>query len=203
MPRKSSGTEPVQTVHELGLPGRAVSALTRAGITAVDDLSALTRAELAAVPGLGAGMVAAIRAVVPEPVGTLPESSRAARRGEDQESPSAPSIPSFASLRDQRRRTPIDLLVPRQLELPEHPDFPEPAEVAVPADVPEPAEVAVPAAEPQAARPSVPHTPPTCTPTTHTPTACPPEWADLWNLGLHLARWWVRSPIRTVRRLLG
>ncbi|MCA0145313.1 helix-hairpin-helix domain-containing protein [Blastococcus sp. LR1] len=185
MPRKSSGTEHVQTVHELGLPGRAVSALTRAGITAVDDLAALTRAELAAVPGLGAGMVAAIRAVVPEPVGTLPPASRAARRVEDQESPMAPSIPSFASLRDQRRRSPIDLLVPRQLELPEQPEQPEVPERV---EIPEPVEPTASAPEPAAVRP---------------PTTRPPEWADLWNLGLHLARWWVHSPIRTVRRLLG
>jgi DNA-directed RNA polymerase alpha subunit len=40
------------TIRDLGLPGRAVSALTRAGVTTVEELSALTRRELAAVDGL-------------------------------------------------------------------------------------------------------------------------------------------------------
>jgi hypothetical protein len=31
----------------------------------------------------------------------------------------------------------------------------------------------------------------------------PPEWADLWHLGLRVARWCVRQPLTTVRRLLG
>jgi hypothetical protein len=31
----------------------------------------------------------------------------------------------------------------------------------------------------------------------------PPEWADLWLLGLRVARWCVHQPIRTVRRLIG
>lgn len=168
MPRKSPGAEHVQTVRELGLPGRAVTALTRAGITAVEELSSLTRAELAAVPGLGAGMVTAIRQVVPEPVGTISRSA-APRNPADEESPAAPSIPSFASLRDTRRRSPIDLLVPHQLELPQQPEAPEPAHRPTP-------------------RPAAPR---------------PPEWADLWNLGLHVARWWLHQPVRTVRRLLG
>ncbi|WP_104526314.1 helix-hairpin-helix domain-containing protein [Blastococcus atacamensis] len=175
MPNKSSGTVPAQTVRELGLPGRAVTALSRAGITAVDDLSGLTRAELAAIPGLGAGMVSAIRAVVPEPVGTLGRTVRlpAVRpagpvpEADDEESPAAPSIPSFASLRDARRRTPVDLL------LPPHPEVREPAA--------EPA-------RPAAPRPVTPR---------------PPEWADLWHLGLRVARWWLHQPVATVRRLLG
>jgi hypothetical protein len=33
--------------------------------------------------------------------------------------------------------------------------------------------------------------------------ARPPEWADLWHLGLRLARWCVQQPIATVRRLVG
>ncbi|WP_147251521.1 DNA-directed RNA polymerase subunit alpha C-terminal domain-containing protein [Blastococcus sp. TBT05-19] len=160
MPRKSPGAVPAQTVRELDLPGRAVTALTRAGITAVEDLSSLTRAELAAVPGLGAGMVAAIRQVVPEPVGTITRSA-APRDPDDEDSPAAPSIPSFASLRDTSRRSPIDLLVPQQLPLPE----PEPARTVAPPR--------------------------------------PPEWADLWHLGLRVARWWLQQPARTVRRLLG
>jgi hypothetical protein len=31
----------------------------------------------------------------------------------------------------------------------------------------------------------------------------PPEWADLWLLGLQVARWCMQQPIRTVRRLIG
>jgi len=31
----------------------------------------------------------------------------------------------------------------------------------------------------------------------------PPEWADLWLLGLRVARWCAQQPIRTVRRLIG
>ncbi|TFV48480.1 DNA-directed RNA polymerase subunit alpha C-terminal domain-containing protein [Blastococcus sp. TF02A_35] len=169
MPRKSSGTVPAQTVRELGLPGRAVTALTRAGITAVDDLASLTRAELTAIPGLGAGMVAAIRAVVPEPVGTLSPAERVRARPEEEESPDAPSIPSFASLRDARRRTPLDLLLPPPAEGPE----PERAPAAAPRTAPLP------------------------------PATRPPEWADLWHLGLRVARWWLHQPVRTVRRLLG
>ena len=30
-----------------------------------------------------------------------------------------------------------------------------------------------------------------------------PEWADLWRLGLRVARWCVQQPITTVRRLIG
>ncbi|WP_369133844.1 DNA-directed RNA polymerase subunit alpha C-terminal domain-containing protein [Modestobacter sp. I12A-02662] len=94
MPTRSPGDD----IRELGLPGRAVSALARAGITSVDDLAVLTRRELAAVPGLGAGMIAAIRQVVPEPA--------------DDEGPPSPAIPSFASLRAPRRRTAMDTLLP-------------------------------------------------------------------------------------------
>ncbi len=31
----------------------------------------------------------------------------------------------------------------------------------------------------------------------------PPEWVDLWYLGLRVARWCVQQPIMTVRRLIG
>ena len=31
----------------------------------------------------------------------------------------------------------------------------------------------------------------------------PPEWADVWNLGLRVVRWCVQQPITTVRRLIG
>jgi hypothetical protein len=92
-----------QAIRELGLPGRAVSALAAAGVTTLDDLAGLSRQELAAIKGLGPGMVAAIRLVVPEPGTTEPA---------EDEGPAAPAIPSFASLRDSRRRSAIDLLVP-------------------------------------------------------------------------------------------
>ncbi|MQA35692.1 hypothetical protein [Modestobacter roseus] len=31
----------------------------------------------------------------------------------------------------------------------------------------------------------------------------PPEWPDLWHIGLRLARWCVRQPLVTARRVLG
>ena len=31
----------------------------------------------------------------------------------------------------------------------------------------------------------------------------PPEWVDLWRLGLRVARWCAQQPITTVRRLVG
>ncbi|MGY1605285.1 hypothetical protein [Geodermatophilus sp. SYSU D00815] len=46
--------------------------------------------------------------------------------GNETESPAAPPIPSFASLRDPRRRTPVDVLVPAREPDPE----PAPAPVA-------------------------------------------------------------------------
>lgn len=114
-------TAPGGTVSELGLPARAVTALTRAGITTTAQLAALTRAELVAVNGLGPGTVAAIRRVVPEPPGRLraapasappPDPGQPALPEEDQESPAAPAIPSFESLRSPRRRTTVDLIAP-------------------------------------------------------------------------------------------
>ena len=98
MPTTSPGTTPGRTVSDLGLPARAVTALTRAGITTTEQLAGLTRADLVAINGLGPGTVAAIRADVPEP--------------DDEESPTAPAIPSFESLRSTRRRTTVDLIVP-------------------------------------------------------------------------------------------
>jgi hypothetical protein len=126
MPKRSPGDVRAGTIRDLGLPGRAVTALTRAGVTRIDDLAVLTRRDLAAINGLGAGMIAAIRLVVPEP------STSAARAGAspdvghreltlpvsdpepppvEEESRAAPAIPSFDSLRDPRRRTPVDLLM--------------------------------------------------------------------------------------------
>ncbi|NEK56481.1 hypothetical protein GCU56_01145 [Geodermatophilus sabuli] len=105
MPTRSRGDDvPARTIQDLGLPPRAVTALTRAGIVRIEDLAALTRRDLAAVAGLGPGLVTAIRLVVPEPASG---GSRA-----EEESPDAPAIPSFASLRGPRRHTAIDLLVP-------------------------------------------------------------------------------------------
>jgi hypothetical protein len=37
----------------------------------------------------------------------------------------------------------------------------------------------------------------------HPGAARPPEWADLWRLGLRVARWCVQQPITAVRRLTG
>jgi hypothetical protein len=33
--------------------------------------------------------------------------------------------------------------------------------------------------------------------------ARPPEWVDLWHLGLRVVRWWVQQPVTAVRRLIG
>jgi hypothetical protein len=33
--------------------------------------------------------------------------------------------------------------------------------------------------------------------------ARPAEWADLWHIGLRVARWCVQQPIATMRRLIG
>ena len=114
MPTTSRGTAPGGTVSDLGLPARAVTALTRAGITTTAQLAALTRAELMTVDGLGPGSVAAIRRVVPEPPGRLPAERIPSPEPapDDEESPHAPRIPSFESLRDPRRRTTVDLIVP-------------------------------------------------------------------------------------------
>jgi Bacterial RNA polymerase, alpha chain C terminal domain len=142
MSTRSPKDGPAASIRDLGLPGRAVSALTRAGVTTVDQLSALTRRELAAVEGLGPGLIGAIRAVVPEPgqrvegAVPLPEA--------EQESPAAPPIPSFESLRDPRRQTPLDVLLPGPSPSPspnqEPAPQPAPAPAARPATAPRPAE---------------------------------------------------------------
>jgi hypothetical protein len=128
MPKGSSPQVPPGTVGDLGLPARAVTALTRAGITTLDDLAGLSRRDLAALDGVGPGTIAAIRLVVPEP------GARAAA-GADADSPAAPAIPSFDSLRAPRRRSAVDLPVPRPA--------PGPApRAAGPAPAPRPAEYA-------------------------------------------------------------
>ncbi|WP_346618569.1 hypothetical protein [Blastococcus montanus] len=184
----------MSTIRELGLPGRAVTALTRAGITDPAVLAGLTGRELSAVPGLGPGLVAAIRAVVPEPPATLPRSAAAPagpRHPDDEESPAAPAIPSFDSLRAPRRRTAVDLLVP---------GAPRPAPVSPPRVRPH-VEVQAPAA-PAPDAPAAGHE------------VRPPDYADLLRLGVHVARavasaparvalWSVREQARFLRRLLG
>src|SRR5919199_2116956 len=101
MPTTSPGTAPGETVSDLGLPPRAVTALTRAGITTTTQLAGLTRADLLAVNGLGVGSIAAIRRVVPEPPGRVTAAGRDGQlpSPDDEESPAAPAIPSFESLR--------------------------------------------------------------------------------------------------------
>ncbi|TFV55137.1 hypothetical protein E4P41_17740, partial [Geodermatophilus sp. DF01-2] len=127
MPTTSPGNAPGGTIRDLGLPARAVTALTRAGITRTADLALLTRRDLAAISGLGPGSIAAIRRVVPEPPAHLstaapaqeaadqhlpfPAADRGAGPAEE-ESPAAPPIPPFDSLRSPRRRTTVDLIVP-------------------------------------------------------------------------------------------
>ncbi|MET0765910.1 MAG: DNA-directed RNA polymerase subunit alpha C-terminal domain-containing protein [Blastococcus sp.] len=121
------------TIRDLGLPGRAVTALTRAGVTSVDDLAVLSARDLAAISGLGPGTIAAIRIVVPEP-------ATSARRfpprpvTDDEGWPAAPAIPSFDSLRAPRRRTPVDVLMPSART--------EPADASAPARGPRPPDYA-------------------------------------------------------------
>jgi hypothetical protein len=156
---------PAGTVRDLGLPTRAVTALTRAGITRADELARLTRSELAGIEGLGAGSIAAIRLVVPEP---HPETTPSE---DDGDAPPSPAIPSFESLRGPRRRTAVDLIVP-----------------------------ATPPRDPE----TWPAPPP----------PRPPEYADLWRIGVRaasavagvpwrVARGSVLVPVRLVQRLLG
>jgi len=180
MPTTSPGTGPGGTISELGLPTRAVTALTRAGITTTAQLAALTRAELAAVDGLGPGSVAAIRRVVPEPAGRLPASPPLPE--EERESPAAPAIPSFASLRSPRRRTAVDLIVPATPP-PPHP----------PSATPRPE-----APRPQAPRPPAPR-----------PPDYADLWrlgvrvgSAVATLPLRLTLHVVRAPVRRLRQLL-
>jgi hypothetical protein len=205
MSTTSPGTAPAGSIRDLGLPGRAVTALTRAGITSTEALAVLTRRELAAIPGVGAGMVAAIRLVVPEPPpgaarsGGAPDPvhgrpARPERDPGEQESPAAPAIPSFASLRAPRRRTAMDLLVPEQ-----------PPSVTGPAPEPERPSSAGPA--------SVPRRPSSAAGRAPAEVPRPAEYADLLRLGVRLVRgmavlpgrvavWSVREPMRLLRRLL-
>jgi Bacterial RNA polymerase, alpha chain C terminal domain len=188
MPIESPGGVPAGTIRDLGLPGRAVTALLRAGVSTTEDLALLTRRELAAIDGLGAGMVAAIRNVVPEPVTRVPratpseaevhtEAVAAGIEPADDEAPAPPPIPSFESLRAPRRRTTVDLIIPAT---------PPPAEPA-------------PAADPRPAAASGPR---------------PAEYADLLRLcargvraaagvPVRLAWWSLRAPVKGLRRLLG
>lgn len=187
MPTRSPRDEPARTIRDLGLPGRAVTALTRAGVTRVQDLAVLTRRDLAAINGLGPGSIAAIRLVVPEPPtsaarsGNLPTADRDHTAGpgpDDEESPAAPPIPSLDSLRASRRGTAVDLLLPGPSASTPSPSTPSPS-------------------------PSPSATPPR-----------PPDYADLLRLAVHvgwalaalpvrMVRWSVREPVRHLRSLLG
>ncbi|MGY2084072.1 DNA-directed RNA polymerase subunit alpha C-terminal domain-containing protein [Blastococcus sp. SYSU DS0539] len=195
----SSPDDPVATIEGLGLPGRAVTALTRAGITDVAALAALTRRELSAIAGLGPGMVAAIRAVVPEPPTRLPgaggpgtpaaapAAADAGSASAEEESPAAPSIPSFDSLRGPRRRSAVDLLLP-DAPAPEtgSPEVPSPGTGS-----PRPSPSRPPSARPAPAAPAGPAP------------VRPPDYADLLRLGVHVARAVLTAPARCLRRLLG
>lgn len=187
MPTRSPGDVPAGAIRDLGLPGRAVTALTRAGVTSIQDLAVLTRPDLAAIDGLGPGMIAAIRLVVPEPPTIVPRSGASPEAEHDEltfpasdpepapaeeESPAAPKIPPFESLRSPRRSTAVDLLVP---ESPPVRSMTGPASAGVPR---------------------------------------PAEYADLLRLGVRLvravtgvpgrmARWSVRELVPCLRRLLG
>lgn len=108
MPIEPPEDQPAGTIRRLGLPARAVTALTRSGITRAEDLALLTRRDLAAVDGLGPGLLAAIRLVVPEP----PPSATRSEGAAEQESPAAPPMPSFESLRAPKGRTAVDVLMP-------------------------------------------------------------------------------------------
>src|SRR4051794_25880331 len=122
MPIESPGAVPAGTIRDLGLPGRAVTALLRAGVTTAEELALLTRRDLATIEGLGPGMIAAIRKVVAEPVARVPHAApseaevhtEAVAAGIEpaEEAPVPPPIPSFESLRGPRRRTTVDLIAP-------------------------------------------------------------------------------------------
>ncbi|MCF6509590.1 hypothetical protein E9549_19640 [Blastococcus sp. MG754426] len=191
MPTSAPG-QPAGSIRELGLPARAVTALTRAGITETGALAALTHRELSAVPGLGPGLVAAIRAVVPEPPARLPGAGPAPAGGGDagaeEEGPVAPAIPSFDSLRAPRRRSAVDLLVPVE-----------------PAAAPAPPR---PGASPSAPARSSSGTgaarsgPPAGDPSPRAAVR-PPDYADLLRLGVHVTRVVLGLPARCLHRLLG
>jgi hypothetical protein len=186
MPIRSPRDMPSGSIRDLGLPGRAVTALTRAGVTSIEDLAVLTRRELAAITGLGPGTIVAIRLVVPEPPTSVRSgTSPGIGHGQlafpaidpepdpaEEESPAAPVMPSFDSLRAPRRRSAIDVLVPGP---PPVPSSPAPASARAPR---------------------------------------PPDYADLLRLGVHVARavagvprrvarWSLREPARCLGRLLG
>lgn len=180
MPTSAPG-QPAGTIRELGLPARAVTALTRAGITDAGALADLTRRELSAVPGLGPGLVAAIRAVVPEPPARLPGPGPAGDEDADGEDPVAPAIPSFDSLRAPRRRSAVDLLVPA-----------EPA-----------ASSSGPAASSRSDAPAGPAAHPLPGAGGQPSAVRPPDYADLLRLGVHVTRLVLGLPGRCLHRLLG
>ncbi|MGY1837541.1 DNA-directed RNA polymerase subunit alpha C-terminal domain-containing protein [Blastococcus sp. SYSU DS0510] len=186
MPTSAPG-QPAGTIRDLGLPARAVTALSRAGITEVEALATLSRRELSAVAGLGPGLVAAIRAVVPEPPARLRGAGdRPGAAARDGEGPVAPAIPSFESLRGPRRRSAVDLLLP---EAPERREARE--QQAVPSPPPAPPRPVAPAGRSTPGGAGDP------------PAVRPPDYADLLRLGVHVARAVLVLPARCLHRLLG
>jgi hypothetical protein len=99
--------------------------------------------------------------------------------------PTAPGIPSFASLRDARRRSPVDALFAA-------------GPPATPPDSPRaaagPATDGPAAAPPRAASPA---------PARTAAAVRPPEWADLWHLGVHVTAALAGVPARVVRSQVG
>jgi hypothetical protein len=197
MSTRPPGDGSTGTIRDVDLPGRAVTALTRAGVTSIDDLAVLTRRELAAIPGLGPGMIAAIRLVVPEPPrgrarpAAAPGPARVPAPADpepgpaDEPSPAAPAIPSFDSLRATPRRSAADVLF-----------LPPPPAPPPPAAAPQPPPPAVPSGTGTAGAPR------------------PAEYADLLRLAMwtvravvgvpgRLVSWSVRAPVRCLRRLVG
>jgi hypothetical protein len=97
---------------------------------------------------------------------------RTDRRPADGEAAVPPSMPSLASLRDPRRRSALDLLMP-------------------------------PAPAPPATAPGAGPVPPAAVPpgvaTRSAGSPRPPEWSDLWLLGVHVSRSVAGVPVRMVR----
>jgi hypothetical protein len=196
-----------------------VTALTRAGVTSIDDLAALTQRDLAAITGLGPGMIAAIRLVVPEPRTSVPRSG-------------APPDSAQGAMPDSGRGTMPDS-GPEELIRPAHDPEPEPAEEEWPAAPVIPSFdslrarrrhtaidllVSEPPPVPSATRPAPagPSRPSPAGPSGPAPAgpSRPAEYADLLRLGVCVARsvagvpvrvaqWSVRQPVRWLRRLLG
>ncbi|MGY1711995.1 hypothetical protein ACI8AC_21055 [Geodermatophilus sp. SYSU D00758] len=201
MPPSPPREATADTVRDLGLPTRTVSALTRAGVTRTEQLAALTRRELAAIDGIGPGAIAAIRTVVPEPPGRLagpgsrpaplpgmpggPDADEGPSDPAEDDGPASPAIPSFASLRGSWRPA-VDALVggpapapPAEERRAGEPDPQEPGP-----QQPGPREPRVQGPGPREPRPQA---------------SRPPEYADLVVLGVRLVQVAATVPVRLVR----